>query len=84
MFGADAPARIYLLGTDPSGRDVLSRLLFGAQISLTVGLVGIAISFSIGLLLGGISGYFGGWVDVVISRVADTARISALGLTDRV
>jgi peptide/nickel transport system permease protein len=68
LFGVDRPGRLYLLGADPFGRDVLSRLLFGAQISLTVGLVGIAISFTIGLLLGGISGYLGGWVDTVIMR----------------
>jgi peptide/nickel transport system permease protein len=68
LFGVDPPTRIYLLGTDPFGRDQFSRLLFGGQISLTVGLVGIAISFTIGLLLGGISGYFGGWVDTVIMR----------------
>ena len=68
LFGVDPPGRIYLLGSDPSGRDVLSRLLFGSQISLTVGLVGIAITFTFGLLLGGISGYFGGWVDMLIMR----------------
>jgi len=68
LFGVDAPGRVFLLGTDGLGRDVFSRLLFGAQISLTVGLVGIAISFTIGLLLGGISGYFGGWIDNVIMR----------------
>jgi peptide/nickel transport system permease protein len=68
LFGVDAPGRLYLLGTDDQGRDEFSRLLFGGQISLTVGLVGIAISFTIGLLLGGISGYFGGWVDAVIMR----------------
>jgi len=68
LFGVDAPHRVYLLGTDPSGRDVLSRLLFGSQISLTVGLVGIAISFTLGLLLGGLSGYLGGWADAVIMR----------------
>ncbi|MFI5370614.1 MAG: hypothetical protein ACHQ52_03580, partial [Candidatus Eisenbacteria bacterium] len=56
LFGVDPPGRLHLLGTDPAGRDVLSRLLYGAQISLTVGLVGIAISFFLGLLLGGISG----------------------------
>ena len=60
LFGVDAPGRIYLLGTDSFGRDQFSRLLYGAQISLTVGIVGIAISFTLGLLLGGISGYFGG------------------------
>jgi len=68
LFGVDAPARIYLLGTDNYGRDIFSRILFGGQISLTVGLVGIAISFTIGLMLGGISGYFGGWVDNLIMR----------------
>ena len=68
LFGVDAPERIALFGTDGYGRDVLSRLLYGAQVSLTVGLVGIAISFSIGLLLGAVSGYYGGWVDSVIMR----------------
>ena len=68
LYGVEAPSRVYLLGTDSMGRDVLSRLLYGSQISLTVGLVGIAISFTLGLLLGGISGYFGGAVDTVIMR----------------
>src|SRR5262245_7605650 len=71
LFGVDEPGRLFLLGTDGLGRDVFSRLLFGAQISLTVGLVGIAISFTIGLLLGGISGYFGGWVDTTIMRTTE-------------
>jgi peptide/nickel transport system permease protein len=71
LFGVDAPARIYLLGTDSFGRDQFSRLLYGAQISLTVGVVGIAISFTLGLLLGGISGYFGGITDTVIMRITE-------------
>ena len=71
LFGVAAPARIYLLGTDPSGRDVLSRLLAGSQVSLTVGLVGILISFSLGLLLGGLSGYVGGATDAVIMRLTE-------------
>ena len=65
LFGVDPPGRIFLFGSDSFGRDVLSRLLYGAQISLTVGLVGIAISFTLGLLLGGIAGYFGGFIDTV-------------------
>jgi peptide/nickel transport system permease protein len=71
LFGVEPPHRVFLLGADPFGRDVFSRLLFGSQISLTVGLVGIAISFTIGLLLGGISGYFGGWVDSFIMRTTE-------------
>jgi peptide/nickel transport system permease protein len=71
LFGVDAPRRIFLFGSDSFGRDVLSRLLFGAQISLTVGLVGIAISFTLGLLLGGVAGYFGGFVDTVIMRLTE-------------
>jgi len=68
LFGVDAPGRIFLLGADDTGRDVWTRLLYGSQVSLTVGLVGIAISFTLGLLLGGVSGYFGGWVDTLIMR----------------
>ena len=71
LFGVKAPDRIHILGADGFGRDVFSRLLFGSQVSLAVGLIGIAISFSIGLLLGGISGYFGGWVDAVIMRLTE-------------
>ena len=71
LFGVDAPGRVYLMGTDSFGRDQFSRLLYGSQISLTVGLVGIAISFTLGLLLGGISGYFGGWIDTVIMRASE-------------
>ncbi len=68
LYGVAPGGRVYLLGGDMFGRDVWSRLLHGAQISLTVGLLGIAISFTLGLLLGGIAGYVGGWVDAVIMR----------------
>jgi peptide/nickel transport system permease protein len=71
LFGVDPPGRVDLLGTDPAGRDEFSRLLFGAQVSLTVGLVGIVISFALGLLLGGVSGYLGGWVDGLIMRSSE-------------
>jgi len=65
---------MFLAGTDRLGRDVLSRLLYGARISLTVGLVGIAISFILGMTLGGMAGYFGGWVDSLIQRVIEILR----------
>ena len=71
LFGVDAPGRVYLLGTDSFGRDQFSRLLYGAQISLTVGIVGIAVSFVLGMILGGVAGYFGGWVDTVIMRFSE-------------
>lgn len=71
LYGVESGERIFLFGADGFGRDVLSRALFGSQISLTVGLVGIAISFTIGLLVGGISGYFGGWADTIIMRFTE-------------
>ena len=64
-------AYINLLGTDNAARDVLSRLIYGGRISLSIGLVGIAISFPLGLLIGGISGYFGGIVDSVLMRIVE-------------
>jgi peptide/nickel transport system permease protein len=71
LFDVAPPAYVHLLGTDGPGRDLMSRVLYGGQVSLTVGLVGIAISFSLGLLLGGVSGYFGGWVDNTIMRATE-------------
>ena len=54
---------MFLLGTDRLGRDMLSRLLYGARISLTIGLVGVTLSYMIGIIIGGIAGYFGGLFD---------------------
>ena len=65
---------MFLLGTDRLGRDVLSRIIYGTRISLTIGLLGIAVSFLIGITLGGISGYYGGWIDNVIQRLIEVVR----------
>jgi len=64
----------FLMGTDRLGRDMFSRIMYGTRISLTVGLLGIAVSFLIGIVLGGISGYYGGWIDNVIQRLIEIVR----------
>lgn len=75
FIGPDDPdAPMYLLGADKLGRDVLSRLLHGSRISMSIGLVGVLISFFLGILLGGISGYYGGVVDNMIQRLIEFIR----------
>lgn len=71
LFGVDSPAKIFLFGSDIHGRDILSRILYGARISLSISLVGVFLSFVLGLIMGGISGYFGGWVDNLLMRVGE-------------
>ncbi|HLV33922.1 MAG TPA: ABC transporter permease [Spirillospora sp.] len=65
---------VSLLGTDRQGRDMFTRIVYGAQISLTVGLAGVAMSLFIGTVLGVASGYYGGWIDEVIQRVIELVR----------
>ena len=65
---------MFLLGTDRLGRDMLSRLLYGARISLTVGLVGVTLSFVLGITVGGLAGYLGGRTDFVVQRVTEILR----------
>jgi peptide/nickel transport system permease protein len=64
----------FLLGTDRLGRDMFSRITYGARISLTIGLVGIIISFTFGILIGGLAGYYGGWVDATVQRIIEVIR----------
>ncbi|MEO0822247.1 MAG: ABC transporter permease [Pseudomonadota bacterium] len=64
----------YLMGSDRLGRDIFSRILYGARLSLTIGLIGVTVSFAIGLFLGGAAGYFGGWVDATVSRAIEIFR----------
>ena len=71
LFGTNGKGYINLLGTDEQGRDQFSRLLFGGRISLFIGLVGIIISFPLGMIIGGISGYFGGWLDAILMRFVE-------------
>ncbi|MEM7236345.1 MAG: ABC transporter permease [Pseudomonadota bacterium] len=65
---------LFLLGSDRLGRDVLSRMIYGARLSMTIGLIGVAVSFAIGLLLGGMAGYFGGMIDATVQRLIEIFR----------
>jgi len=71
LFYTPPKCGIYLLGTDQLGRDIFSRLLYGARISLSIGIIGVAVTFFLGILFGGLAGYYGGWVDNVIMRLTE-------------
>ncbi|MBI3670319.1 MAG: ABC transporter permease [Acidobacteria bacterium] len=71
LFVVDAPARIFLLGSDAFGRDLYSRMLYGGQISLLAGLLATALSLGCGLILGSVAGFYGGWADDLLMRVAE-------------
>ncbi len=77
LFGIDAPPAeqgVFLIGADRLGRDVFSRVCYGARISLTIGLVSVFVSLVVGILLGGISGFYGGWIDNSIQRLIEFIR----------
>ncbi len=71
FFGVDAPGKIYLFGADLYGRDIFSRIAYGGRRSLFIGIIGLVVSLTIGLIYGGVSGYFGGWVDNLMMRIAE-------------
>jgi len=74
LFCAARGGTVFLLGTDRLGRDVLSRILYGARVSLTIGLVGISVSLILGVIIGGIAGYYGGVVDHLVQRAIEIIR----------
>ena len=74
LFGVVPKGNIFLLGTDSMGRDLLSRMIYGARISLSIGFIGVFLSFILGIILGGISGYFGGIPDLIIQRIIEVLR----------
>ena len=77
LYGLDVPQReqgIFLFGADRLGRDMASRVIYGARISLSIGLIGVIVSLILGIIIGGISGYYGGRIDVLIQRVIEFIR----------
>lgn len=72
LFGpVDKEEKVFIFGSDALGRDLFSRIAHGGRISLTVGILGVFVSYSIGIIIGSISGYFGGWTDNIIMRIAE-------------
>ncbi|HXF81318.1 MAG TPA: ABC transporter permease [bacterium] len=71
LLGVDEPARLFLMGTDGFGRDLFSRILYGSRVSLIVGILVVAVTLPIGMLYGGIAGYYGGRIDNIMMRVAE-------------
>ncbi len=72
LFGPVNPEdRVFLAGADRLGRDVLSRTIHATRVSMTIGLLGVAVSLVLGVLIGGVSGYLGGWTDVAIQRLIE-------------
>lgn len=66
--------QFFLMGSDRLGRDVFSRVLYGARVSLTIGLFGVAVSFVLGIVIGGLAGYHGGWFDLIVQRIIEVLQ----------
>lgn len=71
LFGVDEPAKVFLFGTDQFGRDVFSRLLFGGQVSMVAGVLAASLALGLGLAMGGLAGFYGGWADEAVMRIAE-------------
>ena len=71
LIGTEEPGRFFPLGTDRQGRCMLSQMIYGSRISLSIGIIGVSLAFAIGIILGGISGYFGGAIDMFIQRMIE-------------
>ncbi|MBT5499066.1 MAG: ABC transporter permease [Alphaproteobacteria bacterium] len=71
LFCVEEGGTLFLLGTDRLGRDILSRIMYGARISLTIGLIGIMMSFVLGMVIGGVAGYYGGVTDLIVQRMIE-------------
>lgn len=74
LFGTDEGGKVFLFGTDSMGRDLFSRIILGAQISLFIPVVGMILTLVLGLIMGSLAGYVGGWVDTVIQRIIEVVR----------
>jgi peptide/nickel transport system permease protein len=74
LFCPAEGGQVFFLGTDRLGRDVLSRIIYGARISLTVGLIGVTVAFVLGIVIGGIAGYYGGWIDMLTQRAIEVIQ----------
>ncbi len=71
LLSVQPPAKVYLLGTDSRGRDLFSRILYGARTSLSIGFFGVLVATGFGFLLGAVAGYYGGWLDTLLMRFAE-------------
>ena len=74
LFGAEGEGKVFLFGGDAQGRDLLSRTIYGTRISMSVGLVGVLLSFVFGVVIGGVSGFYGGTIDTIIQRLIEFLR----------